>query len=163
MDKRRNLLAILISPVIGEISFLILFFIIKLIDNVFPKEMDGPMIGDGILYYFFLPILFVGALIFQIIILEPIFRRFRKRNELNKSLIKKICIIIILSFSIIFSLPMTLASLFGTVQFEVIGIITEFIVALAIWSLYFIPNMTSYYMLYVKRIEMINGIENAKI
>ncbi len=157
MDKRRNLLAILISPVIGEISFLILFFIIKLIENVFPKEMDGPIIGDGILYYFFFPILFIGALIFQIIILEPIFRRYRKRNELNKSLIKKICIIIILSFSILSSLPMTLVSLFGSVQFEIIGIMTEFIVALAIWSSYFIPNMTSYYMLYVKRTEMING------
>ena len=157
MDKRRNIFAILISPVIGEISFLILFFIIKLIDNFFPKEMDGPMIGDGILYYFFFPILFVGALIFQIIILEPVFRRYRKRNELNKSLIKKICIIIILSFSILFSLPMTLASLFGTVQFEVIGIMTEFFVALAIWSSYFIPNMTSYYLLYVKRAEIIKG------
>ena len=142
---------------IGEISFLILFYIIKLIDNIFPKEMDEPMIGNGILYYFFFPILFIETLILQIIILELIFRRYRKRNELNKSLIKKICIIITLSFSIFFSLPMTLISLFGTVQFEVIGIMTEFIVALAIWSSYFIPNMTSYYMLYVKRIKMING------
>ncbi|AFU69536.1 hypothetical protein P700755_002818 [Psychroflexus torquis ATCC 700755] len=155
MDKRKNIFAILISPVIGEISFLILFFIITLVDNVFPKEMDGPMIGDRILYYFFFPILFVGALIFQIIILEPIFRRYRKRNELNKSLIKKICIISILSFSILFSLPMTFASIFGNVQFEVVGIMTEFFVALAIWSSYFIPNMLSYYLFYIKQTEMI--------
>ena len=154
MDKKRNIFAILISPVIGEITFLILFFIITLVDKVYPKEIYGPMIEDGILYYFFFPILFVGALIFQIIILEPIFRRYRKRDKLNKSLIKKICIISILSFSILFSLPMTLASLFGTVQFEVVGVMTEFFVALAIWSSYFIPNMASYYLFYVKRTEM---------
>jgi len=148
MDKKRNILAILISPIIGEIAFLILFFINRLIDTYYPKEMDGPMIGDGILYYFFFPILFIGALIFQIIILEPIFRRFKNKNELNKYLIKKICLIIIFSFSSIFAL------LFGTIQFGITDYLIALLIGLAIWSSYFIPNMTSYYLIYVRQIEM---------
>jgi len=147
MNKKRNILAILISPVIGEISFLILFFINKLINTYSPKEMDGPMIGDGILYYFFFPILFTGALIFQNIILEPIFRIFKNKNELNKSLIKKICLIIILSFSLIFAL------LFGTIQFGITDYLIALLIGLAIWTSYFIPNMTTYYLIYVRRIE----------
>jgi SNF family Na+-dependent transporter len=148
MNKKRNILAILISPVIGEIFFLILFFINKLIDIYFPKEMDGPMIGDGILYYFFFPVLFIGALIFQIIILEPIFRKFKNKNELNKSLIKKICLIIIFSFSLIFAL------LFGTIQFGITDYLIALLIGLAIWSSYFIPNMISYYLIYIRHSEM---------
>jgi len=148
MDKKRNILAILISPIIGEIAFLILLFINRLIDTYYPKEMDGPMIGDGILYYFLFPILFIGALIFQIIILETIFRRFKKKNELNKYLIKKICWIIIFSFSLIFAL------LFGTIQFGITDYLIALLIGLAIWSSYFIPKMTSYYLIYVRQIEM---------
>lgn len=148
MNKKRNILAILISPVIGEIFFLILFFINKLIDTYYPKEMDGPMIGDGILYYFFFPTLFIGALIFQIIILEPIFRRFKNKNVLNKSLIKRICLIIIFSFSLIFAL------LFGTIQFGITDYLIALLIGLTIWSSYFVPNMTSYYLIYVRQTEM---------
>jgi hypothetical protein len=148
MNKKRNILAILVSPIIGEISFLILFFINNLIDIYYPKGMDGPMIGNGILYYFFFPILFVGALIFQTIILEPIFRRYRKRNALNKSLIKNICLILVLSFSLIFAL------LIGTIQFGITDYLIALLIGLAIWSSYFIPNMTSYYLIYVRQIKV---------
>jgi len=148
MNGKRNILAILISPVIGEISFLILFFVNNLINTYYPKEMDVPMIGDGILYYFFFPILFLGALIFQIIIIEPIFRRFRRRNVLNKSMIKKMCLIIIFGFSLIFAL------LFGTIQFGITDYLITLLIGLVIWSSYFIPNMTTYYLIYVRQLEM---------
>ena len=148
MNKARNILAILISPVIGEISFLILFFTNKLIETHYPKEIDGPMIGDEILYYFFFPILFIGAIIFQVIVLEPIFRRFKNRNELNKSFMQKICLILIFVFSFIFSLW------FGNIKFGVTDYLIAFLIGLVIWSSYFIPNMTSYYLIYVRQIEM---------
>lgn len=144
--KNRNILAILISPVIGEISFLILFFINKLIDTIYPKEMDGPMIGDEILYYFFFPILFFGALIFQIIIIEPIFRGFKKNNKLNKKLLIKTCIILVLSFSLTFSLVL------GSIQFGIKDYLIAFLIGLVISTSYFLPNLTTYHMIYVKRI-----------
>ena len=153
MDRKRNLLAIIISPIVGWVFLLIAFFIVLQIEKINPKEMDGPMIGDGILYYFLLPILFVGMLIFQIVILEPIFRRIRRKNKLNKQSIKKLCIVVISTLTIIFSLPMTIMTLFGSVQFEFIGIVTEYIIALAILTLYFIPNMITYYNIYIKKLS----------
>ena len=83
----------MIPPVVGKLSFLIVFFICKLIDTIAPKEVDGPMIGDGILYFFFFPILFLGVIIFQIGILEPIFRGYNRKSQLNKKLLTRICII----------------------------------------------------------------------
>ena len=153
MDRKRNLLAILTSPIVGWIFLLLVFFIVQQIEKINPKEMDGPMIGDGVLYYFFIPILFVCTLIFQVVILEPIFRRIRRKEKLNKQSIKKLCVVVISALTIIISLPMTIMTLFGTVQFEFIGIITEFIVALAILSLYFIPNMITYYNIYIKKLS----------
>ncbi len=153
MDRKRNLLAIITSPIVGWIFLLVVFFIVLQIDKINPKEMDGPMIGDGILYYFFFPILFISTLIFQIVILEPIFRRIKKKDKLNKQSIMKLCIVVISTLSVIFSLPMTIMTLFGTVQFEFTGIVTEFIVALAILSLYFIPNMITYYSIYIKKLS----------
>jgi len=147
MDKKRNILAMLISPVIGEIFFLILFFTNKLIDTIYPKEMDGPMIGDGILYYFFFPILFLGAVIFQIAILEPIFRRYKRKNKLDKKLIIRVCIILILGSSLIFTL------LFGSIQFGIRDYLIAFLIGLVIWSSYFLPNMVAYYKIYVKRLK----------
>lgn len=148
MDNKKNILAILISPIIGYISFLILFSTNNLIDTFYPKEMDGPMIGNGILYFFLFPILFIGLFIFQIIIIEPLFRRFRKREELNKSLIIKTCLIIIFSFSFIF------ATIFGTIQFGIRDYLITFLIGIVIWISYFAPNMISYYLIYVKRIDM---------
>jgi len=152
-DRKRNILAIITSPIIGWIFLFIAYFIILNVEKINPKEIDGPMIEDGILYYFFFPILFVGTLIFQIIILEPILRRLRRKNRFDKQSIKKLCVIIILTLSIIFSLPMTIMTLFGNVEFEIVGMITEFLVALLVLSLYFIPNMITYYSIHVKKIS----------
>lgn len=152
MDIKRNYLAIFISPIVGLIFLFIGFFIIQIIGNIFPKEMDDPMVGDGIYYFLFL-ILLIGVLIFQIIILEPIFRRYKRLNNLNKTSIKRICAIVIFSLSILFSLPMTIMSISSSVEFKFSGLITEFITALVILSIYFISNMITYYNIYVKRLD----------
>ena len=147
MDKKRNLLAILVSPVIGEIFFLIVFFINNKIASTNTKEMDGPMIADSFFYYL-VPILFIGALIFQIIILEPIFRIIKTKIKLQKIQILKICIILIIGLSILFS------SIFGTIQFGIKDYLIAFAIGLVIWTSYFVPNFIAYYLIYVKRIEM---------
>ena len=153
MDRKRNVLAIITSPIVGSIFLLVVFAVMQQIDKNNPKVVNGPMIGDEILYFLFFPILFVGMLLFQIVILEPIFRRIGRKNQLNKLSVKKICVVVIFTLSILFSLPMTIMTFFGKVEFEFIGVATEYTVAIAILSLYFIPNMITYYNIYIKKLS----------
>lgn len=71
--KYRRFLAIGLSPIIGELSFLTIFLIINWIDSFRNVIHDGPEFDNGLLYGFFFPILFGSAIIFQLAIFEPIY------------------------------------------------------------------------------------------
>ena len=145
--EKNKVLAILLSPLIGGSSFLSLFFLNKFLDLFWPKQMDGPLTADAIFYIYVFPILFLLAYIFQIIVLEPIFSIFKKKNRLSKHLIINIGILLIFGFSIFISI------FFGTIQFGLKDYLIAFALGLVICSSYFIPCLTSYYLIYVRQLS----------
>jgi len=143
--KRRIVLASILSPIVGEVVFLIAFYINSLVEVYF----NGPnksILGDEFTYFFVFPIIFFVLLIFQFFILVPVFNNYRNRNKLNKTLIKKITAIIILIFSLITLL------LTGEISSSILSFLLEMLSISIAWSFYFIPNMITYYLLSVKKI-----------
>jgi len=152
--NQRRLLAIGLAPIIGEITFVIIFSIFTLIDSYRDVIHDGPEIPDNILWSFFFPILFICAFIFQILILEPLYFALKSHNLLNRFSSKWIAIGLTMFFTIFTSL------IFWSPIYGFNDFMQGFIMFLIFWSSYFIPNYLTYYYLYIKKIEL--GMPPAK-
>lgn len=147
MKNKRNIIAIFLSPIIGELSLLIISFINNVVDKIFPKEIDTPMQDENTFFAYFFSIFLLAAILFQTIILEPIFRRLKRKNNLNK----KMLIIVSVTLIIIFSL--TFALFFGTIQFGIKDYLYALIIGLVFWTSYFASNFTTYYLICIKQKE----------
>ena len=147
MKNKKNIIAILLSPLLGELTLLIIFLINRLIDNIFPKEINTPMLDEKTFFAYLFSIFLLAALLFQIIILEPIFRRLKRKNNLNKKMLIRISIILAIIFSLTFAL------VFGRIQFGIKDYLISLVMGLVIWTSYFASNFTTYYLISIKQKE----------
>ena len=146
-NSKRNILALLISPVVGDIVFLIAFIISSSIELYVTKRPQRGDLEIGFMYFIIFPIIFFILFIFQIIVLEPIYKNLSGKDKLNKSMMIRVGLIVISGFSFIFSLVLSVMDN----NFD--SFIFKFFILFIAWSFYFIPNMITYYLIYVRRIR----------
>jgi hypothetical protein len=147
MKNKKNIKAILLSPLIGELVFILVLFINNQIDKIFLKEFDVPMFNEKSFFAYLFSIFLLVSILFQIIILEPVFRRLKRKNKLNKKTM------IIISTTLIMLFSLTFALIFGTIQFGIKDYLYALIIGIVIWTSYFASNFTTYYLISIKQKE----------
>ena len=140
-------MAMIISPVLGNVVILIAIFLSRIIKSSYMEGGHKGFLGDEIFYFFIFPVIFVILLIFQFIVLEPVFRNLKRKNKLNNAMMQRMTLIVVFGVSLIFLL------LYGNIEGGyIIDYLSVFVVMFIICSFYFVPNMMTYYLIYVKHL-----------